>query len=203
MALAVSLRYNMTQSDVIETQETIVKEKASEVEVWRDRYDRARASRVAAVLTWEEAERHYKSEIDVLKKELGARSAESITTITTVTTDTLTLFAIDTMEVFPTFYQKDDWIEIEATPRDGVMTAVYKVYDSISFAVVHKNHLFKPRETFVEAISYNPNTTFTGMRTLVITERRRLWGVVAGASMGYGLGGPYVGVGITVGIPLR
>lgn len=185
---------------------SIIEEKASELKTWKDKYDRERASRAAAEVTWAEAKIHYKEEIDALRRDLGVRSASSLGTIATVIRDTITLTRVDTVAVVDSpqhYLYKDEWLTLNAVWDGTYIHANYEIYDSIAFAITSTTPVWGKRKTRIEAITYNPSVNIVGLKSIVITDERRRWGIVVGPSIGVTTNGPYLGIGVTAGIAIR
>jgi len=99
-----------------------------------------------------------------------------------------------------TFEVNDDYLTFSGRLINDSLQYRYSYTDSIYFAIFQKSTgWFKPKVTTVRASLANPESSVTGLNSIVIRERTPK--LILGLTAGYGLSGngfaPFLGIGIT------
>ena len=73
-----------------------------------------------------------------------------------------------------------------------------KVYNKYSLIIAEESQgWFKPNKTYVEVINDNPYTETKGVRTFLVSQKPKKWGLGPNVSLGYnGEFKPYIGFGV-------
>lgn len=192
------------RSRELEGWKSVAKVETEQAKFWRNKEGQSRAQAKVAEANIKIIEQTYRAEIKGLREKLAIKpkNLNALTTITTTTTDTLVVTLRDTIFSDTTharaFSYRDRWITMNGHFLRTEAFITYNVKDSITLATSYRRkNFFGKRQLYVDAISHNPNTTVTGIKSISVPQRRpgRL-GI--GPFVGYGLGaGPVVGVGVS------
>ncbi len=92
---------------------------------------------------------------------------------------------------------QDKWLTINGTIGDSIWH--YQVKDSLSFVIHEKKKGWFKKQLYLDAISFNPHTSFSGLASVQIpTPPPKKWSIGFCAAYGLGNNGltPFIGVGI-------
>lgn len=147
---------------------------------------------------------HYKELADAqktisgLKKDLS--NLQSSITVSHTTSGSLTTILRDTIFSVPghlidtgrAFTYSDRWTKIDGYFLRDSASINYRVYDSVQIVQFWKRQpglfgIFKARELTTTAISLNPHSDITNLRTITLKDRPKRWVL-----------GPYGGIDITL-----
>lgn len=173
----------------------------SEVKLWTDKFGRSHAEKERIKLTLDEIRNSIPSLLDSIKVDFTNVKPKTITNILTVTKHTRDTIYFDKPIDCPDFSLKlkDKWASIDINSKGFT----YTVMDSIALVNSTKRHGFlnSKRIDTVEALSYNPNTTLTGVTSIDIIRKERNWGI--GVMAGYGMTSTGLSPTLSVGVYRR
>lgn len=140
-------------------------------------------------------------------KGLKAKNIEGITEVTSVTRDTVFASIRDTMVdsiQSQEFTFEDRWLSLDGLIVDRDVRIHYESRDSLSLIKYWKKpdkglKLFKKKELFINIMSYNENSTITGVKDVTISQPKtsRLgWGL----NLSYGFTVPELKPNLHIGI---
>jgi hypothetical protein len=185
---------------------------ADSAEYWRDESGKARASEAVALTNLETAKEMMPRELEALRRDISGlkrnlSNLESVTAAGITSRGTISGSVRDTTIInnnierrSKTFTYGDKWIWVNGLISDSTFDLQYKYEDSMVFTTYWKKEgLFKKRVLTLDAISYNPNSTISGIKNIrIATPKRRKPRI--GVYLGYGIGrnglSPQVGVGM-------
>lgn len=154
-----------------------------EAEVWRDKEGRSHAEIQRLQLTNSELRDAMPALIDSIKRDFRNVKPRTITNVVTITKEVRDTIAFPVNNPLG-FHYKDRWNEFKIN-TDSTFT--FSVRDSIALVSSRKRYGFlnlKTKNT-VEAVSYNPKSTLTGMRSIEVIDRPKRIGI--GVMVGYGM----------------
>lgn len=165
------------------------------VRKWKDAEGQSRARAQTAEATAEALNSYLpelREEFDGLKKELQNLETYISTTLTTTgevsaqLTDTLYIYRSDTIRA-QTFEKRDTWSYHRGIVFEDSVQLSYEIKDSVSFVTYWEGrNIFRRGTLQIEGISYNPNTTISGLRNIKIPPPRRRK-ISIGPSIQYGI----------------
>jgi len=183
---------------------------ARQAKIWRNQNNLSQAQARAVVANSKTIEAHYGEEIKSLQKQIqglkrNASNAHSLVTVSsktdlevnTVVRDTVVTSNSEQPTTKRVASYRDDWNN--HTVIFGEDSAEWSLHsrDSLVIASYWKRPVFwKNKILYVEAVTFNPSTTFTGLRQIAIkpTVDRFVLGPFIGIDF---RGRPTVGVGLT------
>ncbi len=171
-----------------------------EVEIWKNEAGHYQASALSANASIDVLKAAIGSELNGLRDEVkglkkNMSNLQSLTQLNLATSGTITTGTRDTLILNGTKYdtalafsQKDKWADISGYALKGKSVINYKFYDSLNFvAYWERPKLFANRELKIDIISYNPNSSITGLKSYNVKP----------APLSRFGAGPYVGVDFT------
>ena len=212
---ALSLHTCNVQSKAKDLRTTISGKNAREkvlLRRWVDSEGRSRARAGVVEAEKESIKLVYEDEINILLEQVkglksNLRNLNSATTVATATSGTVEVVVRDTVYVdapegAKVFNFEDPYLYLdgELSTISNKLSITYRITNNIRLIEYRKKSGFLgfKKETVVEAISDNPNTTITGLTELKIKPTHKRIGLVLYA--GYGVSkdglGPNIGIGI-------
>lgn len=197
-------------SQLLNSWKNVALKSQTETKLWKNQAGLSRAQAEAVEADREVIEAAYGDLVRDLKKQLDIkiRQLQSVSTITTTTggeVKTVTkdsLIYIDTTRVKAKVFQfRDRWVDLNGYFLRDSLSLQYKFYDSLTLATSWKRkNIFANRELQIDAISANPHSSITGLRTISVKSPVRSR-VSIGPFVGVGVNGkPVVGVGVQYGL---
>jgi hypothetical protein len=155
-------------------------------ELWRDKEGKSHARATIAESNLEVAKTVLGDEMKSLIKEVSGlkknlKNLESYINVNLATSGSISTGLRDTVLIHDStktlakaFSWEDKWTNINGIITDTNLELNYRVRDSLTFVTYwKKNGLFKKPSLMLDAISYNPNSTITGIRNVKITTQPR------------------------------
>jgi len=184
---------------------------------WQDEAGRWRAQAQVGEATNKMIAETYAGEVKALRgqfdglktnlsnlKQYITTKVETSGTVTTVLRDTVYINQGDTTQA-KTFLYSDEWLMLDGTIFDDSIKVSYYVKDSLTFVSYYKKRklteLFKKPELLIDAISYNPHSRVSKIRSLAVAPPRNKRIVVV-AYAGYDPFNKTPSVGLGVGFKL-
>ena len=189
-------------SSSLKTQSRIIKNQSNQLEAWTDAQGRYHARSQAAVAEISILKTTHAAELDSIKEVFGkrvARNLESYTGVEQVVSDTITLTVKDTVLLGKPLKHirfQDPYLYLDGNfdPLSDSLTLEYKLTTPIEIVTYSSRKWFLGRKsTLVEVVAKNPNATITGITQMTVKEKPHRMGLSVQA--GYGLQGPYIGLG--------
>lgn len=199
-------------SDQRDSYQSLAEAQQDTVRIWRNKYGKARAEKKSVLASKQALRSYYRSRFDSLEKQMDIkmkhmRSLIGVGSVTErrilATVATVPIYMRDTVTVkdavyfnAEAFHFQDKWLTIDGLLINKRLDLVYTHRDSINLVTSWKRkNIFHRRALTIDAVSYNPFSTITGLDHMEVSIRPRRFGI-----------GPYVGIspsGWSVGVSIH
>ena len=195
-----SIGLNLHQSKRVQSLKETARSLTTSATLFKDELGRSRAKIQLFDIQKQDLKEFYESELKSIKETYKVRPG-NVRSLTAVQTETSTDVVIEIRDTIDSYIDSTIW-EWGSTrylvDKDSIKLNII-VYDSLSFLTYYeKEGLFKPRKTFLQGISHNPQTIITGISRIGVSDKPKRFGL--GFQVGYGVCGNQLGLYVGFGV---